>query len=192
MHKDAKNAPFSDDAPEDAPFGPEAPAPEIELTDDELQALCRERLCPACPVGAEAEDVRLRSLADLDNARKRLEREREDFRKFAAEKVLGSLLPALDNLDLALAHSPEGEACKNFVLGVDMTRKALVDALSQHGLVPVGEAGEEFTPERHEALGQEERADLDPGTVTQVMQRGYLLSGRLLRPAKVMVSKRPE
>ncbi|BBD07163.1 nucleotide exchange factor GrpE [Desulfovibrio ferrophilus] len=165
---------------------------EIELTEDELQALCRDRICPQCPVGAEAEDVRLRSLAELDNARKRMEKEKNDFRKYATEKVLADLLPVVDNLDLALMHTPEAEACKNFVMGVDMTRKAFLDMLANNGLVPVGEVGEEFTPERHEAMGQDERDDIDEGLVTQVVQRGYLLNGRLLRPAKTMVSKKPE
>lgn len=167
-------------------------APEIELTEDELQALCRDRICPECPVGVEAEDIRLRSLADLDNARKRLEKEKTDFRKYAAEKVLADLLPVVDNLDLALMHTPQDDASKNFVMGVEMTRKAFLDVLASNGLVPVGEKGEEFTPERHEAMGQEPRDDMDEGLVTQVLQRGYLLNGRLLRPAKTMVSKKPE
>jgi len=167
-------------------------APEIELTEDELQALCRDRICPQCPVGAEANDVRLRALADLDNARKRMERERDDFRKYAAEKVLAELLPVVDNLDLALKHTPDDPSCKNFILGVSMTHKIFLDVLSANGLTPVGEAGEAFTPERYEALGQDERDDMDEGIVTQVVQRGYLLNGRLLRPAKAMVSKKPE
>ncbi|WP_461210898.1 nucleotide exchange factor GrpE [Desulfocurvus sp. DL9XJH121] len=172
-----------------APAKVEAP---YEPSDGELKTLCRQRICPGCDIGAEAEDVRLRALAELDNTRKRLEKEKQEFRKFACENVLGQLLPVLDNLDLALKHSPQEDGCKNFVLGVDMTRKAFLDVLSANGMVPVGEANEAFTPERHEAVGQDEREDLDEGTVTQVMQRGYLLNGRLLRPAKVMVSKKPE
>lgn len=163
-----------------------------ELTDDELKALCRERICPGCDIGAEAEDIRLRALAELENTRRRLEKDKEDFRKYATEKVLGDLLPVLDNLDLALMHTPESDACKNFVMGVEMTRKAFLDVLSSNGLIPVGEANEEFTPERHEAVGQDPRDDMDEGIVTQVMQRGYLLNGRLLRPAKVMVSTKPQ
>lgn len=186
-NKDPRNA-----AQETAEETPEETAVEIELTDDELRALCKERVCPDCQVFQEAEDERLRSLAELDNTRKRLERDKEDFRKFAAEKVLGDLLPALDNLDLALGYSPEDAACKNFVMGVEMTRKALLDALEGNGLIPVGETGEAFTPSLHEAMGHDQRDDLEPGTVTQVMQRGYKLNGRLLRPAKVMVSKKPE
>lgn len=172
-----------------APETAEAERPELGM--DELKALCRERLCPGCDIGAEAEDIRLRALAEMDNTRKRLEKEKAEFRKYATERVLGELLPVLDNLDLALRHSPAEEACKNFVLGVDMTRKAFLDVLAANGMAPVGQEGEEFTPERHEAVGQDEREDMDEGLVTQVMQRGYLLNGRLLRPAKVMVSKKP-
>jgi len=197
MTKDSRQdrAPGVDDAPDGAAEAAHAAATEetttpveLELTDDELQALCRERLCPACPVGAQAEDDRLRALAELDNTRKRLEREKEEYRKYASEKVLADLLPALDNLDLALEHAPRDAAAKGFVQGVDMTRKALLDALAGNGLAPVGEAGAEFTPELHEAVGQDQRDDLPPGAVTRVLQRGYLLNGRLLRPAKVMVN----
>jgi molecular chaperone GrpE len=192
MMKDSRQDPAvegPDTAMDETSEAANAAAPmELELTDDELQALCRDRLCPACPVGAQAEDDRLRALAELDNTRKRLEREKEEYRKYASEKVLADLLPALDNLDLALNHAPQDAASKNFVLGVDMTRKALLDALAGNGLVPVGEAGVEFTPELHEAVGQDQRDDLPPGVVTRVLQRGYKLNGRLLRPAKVMVS----
>ncbi|MBU1001428.1 MAG: nucleotide exchange factor GrpE [Proteobacteria bacterium] len=165
---------------------------EIELTEDELQALCRDRICPQCPVGAEAADIRLRALADLDNTRKRMEKEKIEFRKFAAEKILADLLPVVDNLDLALRYVPEGEVCKNFVMGVEMTHKAFLEVLANNGLVPVGERGEAFSPECHEAVGQDECHDMDEGLVTQVVQRGYMLNGRLLRPAKTMVSKKPE
>ncbi|WP_425338097.1 nucleotide exchange factor GrpE [Desulfobaculum xiamenense] len=167
-------------------------ATELTLTDEELRTLCAERVCPQCPEKAEMEDQRLRLLADMDNTRKRLERDKDEFRKFATEKVLADLLPVLDNLDLALKHAPTSAECKNFVLGVDMTRKAFLDALSKHALEPVGELGEEFSPEIHEAVGQEERTDMEPGRVANLLNRGYRLNGRLLRPAMVMVSKAPE
>lgn len=161
--------------------------PEVE--DEQLTGACRQRICPSCNVMAEAAEERLRALADLDNTRKRLEKEKEDFRKYAGEKVLGDLLPALDNLDLALMHTPDDTAVKNFAMGVEMTRKAMLDALSNHGLTPVGEVGDEFTPEFHEAIGHEEHEGMAANTIAQVMQRGYMLNGRLLRPAKVMVAK---
>lgn len=167
----------------------ERPVVEIALTDEELIALCKERVCVACNEKEQADDQRLRALAEMDNFKKRLQREQEDFRKYAAETVLASLLPVLDNLDLAIEHGRKVEACKDVVMGVDMTRKVFWDTLKQHGLEPVGAEGEAFDPNRHEAVGQEERPDLAAGTVSRVMQRGYVLKERLLRPAKVMIVK---
>ena len=173
---------------EDAENSGEA-AVEIELTDEELLALCKERVCVNCDPRAEAEDFRLRSLAEMENFKKRVAREQEEFRKYAAESVLADLPPILDNLDLALQHGQDNEACKNLLVGVDMTRKIFLDTLARHGLEPVGKEGEAFNPELHEAVGEEERSDMEPGTVSTLVQRGYLLKERLLRPAKVMVSK---
>jgi molecular chaperone GrpE len=142
-------------------------------------------------VAAEA-DRRLRALAEADNLKKRLIKEKEEFVKFATESVLADLLPVLDNLDLALAHGRSVPACKDVVLGVDMTRKVFLEILARHGLESCGQVGEEFNPEVHEAVGVQPCA---PGSaplancVAQVMQSGYRLRGRLLRPAKVLVSQ---
>ncbi len=166
-----------------------SPATELTLTDEELVALCKERVCATCNEKEQADDERLRSLAEMDNFKKRLMREQEDFRKYAAESVLADLLPTLDNLDLALEHGRKVEACKDVVMGVDMTRKMFLDALKQHGLEAIGSAGEEFNPEFHEAVGEESTSDMAPGHVFSLLQRGYKLRERLLRPAKVVVSK---
>lgn len=166
-----------------------APCEEITLTDQELKTLCTERICPECSTFQDAEDVRLRALAETENVKKRLEREKEDYCKFASETILRDLLPILDNLDLALMHGGDDPACKNLIMGVDMTRKIFLDTLNKHGLETVGELGEEFSPEIHEAVGHEERADMQEGHVCTLMQRGYRLKGRVLRPARVVVSK---
>ncbi len=163
--------------------------PQLELTDEELVALCKERVCAVCDEKEQADSERLRALAEMDNFKKRLTREKEDFCKFANESILAELLPVLDNLDLALEHGGKVEACKDFLIGVDMTRKIFLDTLSRHGLTPIGEVGEPFTPERHDAVSQEIRDDMEPELVASVLQRGYLLKDRLLRPAKVAVSK---
>ncbi|MES9997505.1 nucleotide exchange factor GrpE [Desulfovibrio aminophilus] len=163
-------------------------APELTLSEEELAALCKSHVCPGCEVMKQAEDVRLRSLAEADNTRKRLSRETEELRRFACQSVLADLLPVLDNLDLALNHAP-GEGCKDFVLGVEMTRKVFLDILKNHGLTPVDETGVLFDPNRHEALGAVQDPNLPDGFVTQVAQKGYLLKDRLLRPAKVLVNK---
>jgi len=163
----------------------------VSLSQEELYALCRESVCPACDVHKEAEGVRLRALADSENLKKRLLRENEEMKKYAGESILADLLPVLDNLDLALAHTDNLDAaCKNFVIGVDMTRKIFLDAVKSHGLEAVAATvGADFDPEVHEAVGTVEQDDLADNQIAQIIQGGYFLKGRLLRPAKVMVNK---
>ncbi|MGN0008407.1 MAG: nucleotide exchange factor GrpE [Desulfovibrionaceae bacterium] len=156
---------------------------------EELARLCKEKICPACTVQKEADDVRLRAMAEMDNFKKRLSREHEEQMRFAAEKILGDLLPTLDNLDLALQYGSRNDACRDMLMGVEMTRKLMLDALMKHGLEPVGAEGEAFTPELHEALGVDCREGFENDSVSRVMQRGYKLKDRLLRPAKVMIHK---
>lgn len=184
----AVDGPASQAAVENAPAEEQA---EVSLSKEELTALCKESVCPGCDVFKEAESIRLRALADSENVKKRLLRETEEMKKYAGESILADLLPILDNLDLALAHtdnlSPE---CKNFVVGVDMTRKIFLDAVKSHGLEAVQAArGAEFDPEIHEAVGTVEEPSLGDNCIAQVVQNGYRLKGRLLRPAKVMVNK---
>ncbi len=167
----------------------EEQAPALEISDMELLALCKERICSVCNEKEQADEERLRGLAEMDNFRKRMFREQEEFRKYAAEGVLADLLPVLDNLELAIAHGRKVEACKDVVMGVDMTHKVFLETLKRHGMQALGEVGEPFNPERHEAVGDEVREDLEPGHVSQLMQRGYMLRERLLRPAKVFISK---
>ncbi len=144
----------------------------------EIEARCK----------AEAEENRLRMAAEMDNFQKRLKREHEEQVRYAAEKVLSDLLPSLDNLELALQYGSTNEVCKDMVQGVAMTHKLLLEAVSKHGLTPVGEEGDEFSPALHEAVGFDARPEFAPGSVTRVLQRGYKLGDRLLRPAKVMVN----
>ncbi len=164
---------------------------EFSLSQEELNALCRESVCPECDTYKEAETVRLRALADAENVKKRLLREADEMKKYVGESILGDLLPVLDNLDLALAHTDNlDDVCKNFVIGVDMTRKLFLDAVKNHGLEQVEAArGVEFNPAIHEAVGTADEADLNDNQIAQVVQGGYILKGRLLRPAKVMVNK---
>ena len=138
---------------------------------------------------AEVLDVRMRAQAETENFKKRLQREHEDHLKYAAEKVLKDLIPTLDNLELAITYGSDNEACQDMLKGITMTHKLFIDALGRHGLLPVGKEGEPFDPARHEAVGFDSRADLKPDTVARVLQSGYQLEGRLLRPAKVMVNR---
>jgi molecular chaperone GrpE len=180
-----------DDTREDAPGDAtdDGEVQEFSLSEDELEALCRERVCPGCDVHQQAEDARLRAMAEAENVKKRLMRETEELRKYLGETVLADLLPVLDNLDLALDHAKNLEACKDFVTGVEMTRKIFLDTLTRHGLEPVGAVGEGFDPQVHEAVGMEQNPDVADNAVAHLVQRGYILKGRLLRPAKVLVNK---
>lgn len=167
-----QQAPEQQDQPEQA----EQPAPQAGQPDAGVDAK------------AELEDMRLRMAAEMDNFKKRLTREHQEQMRYAAEKVLADLLPALDNLDLALQYGSTHEACKDMMQGIEMTRRQLLDAVGKNGLVSVGEKGEVFDPARHEAIGVEADPSVAPGAVSRVLQRGYKLQDRLLRPAKVMVN----
>ncbi len=160
--------------------------PEEEMIPfDSLEA----QSCPLCAATkAEAEELRLRSLAEMENFKKRLQREKDEHLKYAAEPVLADILPVLDNLDLAIQYGGNNEACKDLLTGIVMTQKVLLDALKLHGLVPIGEVGEVFDPTMHEAVAQAPRNDMPAGCVAILHQRGYQLKERLLRPAKVAVS----
>ena len=160
------------------------------VPEDRLRAECQKRICPACPVKKECDDANLRALADLDNAKKRLAREREEQVRFAAESVLNDILPTLDNLDLALRHSDSYKGCKDFVVGVQMTRKLLLDALAKHGLAQAGAVGDAFDPALHEAVDMVDAPDVANNHICSRLSYGYTLNGRLLRPARVMVCKK--
>ncbi len=184
---------FADDAAGPVGHGMQANNTEnilASVSKEALQAECVARLCPDCPVKKEADDVRLRSLAELDNAKKRLGRERDEQIRFAAGNVLSDVIPSLDNLDLALQHAGSNEACKDLVVGIRMTRKLLFEALQKHGLELVGTEGESFDPAVHEAVGMADVPEVSDGHVCTLLSKGYKLKDRLLRPAQVVVCKR--
>jgi molecular chaperone GrpE len=142
---------------------------------------------------AEIEELKkenLRVLADGENFKKRLTREKDEYFKFATSAILEEIIPVMDNLDLALAHGRQAEACKDLVTGVDMTMKIFLDTMKRHGLEQIADVDVPFDPARHEAMGQVVRDDVEENTVCQMLQKGYMLKDRLLRPAKVMVSRK--
>lgn len=162
----------------------------LVLSDEELIDLCKERICSTCPVKDEKDREVLMVRADADNFRKRLAREKEQTCKFAVQDILEDLLPILDNLDLALEHGQKVEACDDLIQGVDMTRKIFLETLKKHGFEMIDSGkGQSFDPAWHEAMGEAEDPDLIPGQIFQVLQKGYKLKDRVLRPAKVMLSK---
>lgn len=137
-------------------------------------------------------DLYLRARADLENFRKRAQREKEDLSRFANENLLREILPVADNLERALEHARQSEGGNGGLLqGVEMTLGQFQRVLEKFGVTPLRSVGEPFDPARHEALGQVESAEHPPNTVVQELQRGYLLNDRLLRPAMVMVAKAP-
>ena len=140
---------------------------------------------------AMAKDAVLRAQADAINAQRRAEMEVEKARKFALERFAQDLLPVVDNLGRALEASSgsEGDDLSAVVEGVELTLKSLVDVLSKNGITPVDPHGEPFDPQVAQAMSMIENPDVEPNTVIAVMQKGYLLKDRLLRPAMVMVSK---
>jgi molecular chaperone GrpE len=135
-------------------------------------------------------DLYLRKLADFDNFRKRLEREREELRRTAGEVVMRELVPVLDNFDRALAHSAESDPA-SFRQGVQMISRQLWDILRRQGLESLDPLGQPFQPQFHDAVQRVEGGKHEPGTVVSVLAKGYLFSGRLLRPALVAVAVAP-
>jgi len=130
----------------------------------------------------------LRKTAEFDNFRKRIERERKDFTEWAAADVLGDLLSVMDDFDRAIAiETPE--AARPYKVGVEMIHKALHDLVRKRGVTAVEALGHDFNPHHHQAVSYEEVAGARDGEVVQVLQQGYLLGDRLLRPAMVRVAK---
>jgi len=131
------------------------------------------------------QDRVLRTLADFENFRKRSEREKQDFFKYALANTIKDLLPVIDNFDRALEHAEEGD---EFHKGVLLIYKQLFDVLQRNGLKPIDEAGVRFDPNIHEAVVREEDPSVPNHTVTLILQKGYFLHDRLLRPAMVKVA----
>ena len=137
----------------------------------------------------ELEDKLLRMAAEQDNFRKRMQRERETAFKYAEEAILREILPSLDNLERAVEQcrcSPDAGA---LLAGVEMTCKGLLNTLEKFGVKPLAGAGQPFDPNFHEAVAMEPSADVPENTILQEYQKGYMFKDRLIRAAKVVVSK---
>ena len=156
-----------------------AAAEETNTAEDRIQAL-----------EAELEQLRAQSLidrADMENQRKRLERDVRNACRFANKQLLGDLLPVFDSLEAALNTAPAEDPLRD---GVVLTLRELTRVCGNNGLVEVAPApGEAFDPEKHNAMSAVETAEVAPGTVFQVFQKGYVLNEQLLRPALVSVAK---
>lgn len=141
---------------------------------------------------AAAQDQSLRTAAELQNIRRRAEQDVEKAHKFALEKFANDLLPVIDSLERGLElTSAEDEAVRPVREGVELTLKLFHDTLKRFQVEAVDPHGAPFNPEHHQAMAMEESTHVEPGSVLKVFQKGYLLNGRLLRPAMVVVSKAP-
>ena len=137
-------------------------------------------------------DKWLRLRAEMENFKKRMQKEKADHLRFGNEDLLKALLPILDNLNRAIDHGKNGRENSSLLAGVEMIHKELLNILERFGVKPIPAAGEVFDPEKHEAISQEE-SDLEANRVVAAVQNGYFYHDRLLRPAKVIVSQgRPQ
>jgi molecular chaperone GrpE len=137
-------------------------------------------------------DLYLRERADLENARKRHQRDKEEALRFANDRLLKEMIPVLDNLERAVDHADQADDDKQGLLeGVNMTINQFRKALENFGVKPINAIGTSFDPNLHQAMGQVESVDQTPNTVVTEFQKGYLLHDRLLRPSMVMVAKAP-
>lgn len=166
-----------------------ATAESTEETAPAAEPTLEEQLEQARTEAAAAKEAHLRSVADLENFRRRTAREKDDLRAYAAANVVEELLPVLDNLGFALAAARADNAeLKSLADGVEMVGTQFKSALGNHGLKEVNPAGETFDPNLHEAMSQQASDEVEEGKVIQVIRVGYTLNGRLLRPASVIVS----
>jgi len=150
-------------------------------------------LAAAKQLAAEQQDLALRVKAEAENSKRRSAQDVEKAHKFALEKFAGDLLSVLDNLERSLSFiDRDNEAVKALAEGVELTFKGLLDTVGKYGVQQIDPQGQPFNPEYHQAMSIQPNADVDANTVIFVMQKGYELNGRLLRPAMVGVSKKPD
>ena len=160
------------------------PEEEIRRLRDALEAKTRE--------AEEHRDRYLRAAAEFDNARKRAAREREEYTRYASESVLREILPVLDNFERALQAARGEPAAAAVTAGVELTQRELLRVLEKFGVTPFASVGQPFDPERHEAIARVPSQGQPEGTVVNETARGYLLNGRVLRPAMVTVASSPD
>jgi molecular chaperone GrpE len=162
-------------------------APQEELPNDteELKKLLAQKTKEA----QENYDRYLRLAAELENIKKRQEREVAELRQFANENLLKELVPVLDNLERALDHGRQSEAPEGLMEGLDLVNQDFLRVLGRFGVTPINSVGERFDPAYHHAVMEEEAPEVEDQTVLKELQKGYLLQNRLLRPAMVVVSR---
>ena len=177
-------------ATEEANVADKQDAPEGEQPADEM-SLLQEQLEAAEAAAGMARDELLRVQAEMQNLRRRTEQDIEKAHKFGQEKFSTELLAVMDNLErsAAAAEASEDEAVQAIKEGVELTLKGFMDCFKRFNIEAVDPLGEPFDPQLHQAMSIQESPDAEPNSVIAVMQKGYTLHGRVIRPAMVMVSK---
>ena len=153
----------------------------------------KEALLNAEEKANENYDLALRAKAEAENTKRRLEKDVTNARKFGNERLVQEILPVIDSLELGLAAlGDDGATIEKFKEGSEITYKMLLSAVEKSGVEIVNPKGEKFNPDVHQAMSIQENAEVEPNTVLAVVQKGYTLNDRLMRPAMVIVSKAPE
>lgn len=178
------------DSIESTPEQQQVEAPEIQEEVNPLQQHIAELEAQLAEAQQREREALLRAKAEVENIRRRTEMDIEKAHKFALERFSSALLPVIDNLERALdvADKSNGELT-SLIEGVELTLKSFVDAVGKFGIEVVNETNIPFNPEVHQAMTMLDSAEHQPNHVMMVLQKGYLLNGRLLRPAMVAVSK---
>lgn len=148
-----------------------------------------EKLLAAEDKVAEQQDKVIRAMAEMENIKRRASRDVENARKYAVEKFASDLLPVVDSLEQGIETSRDASDISALREGMEMTNKMLISTLEKQGLIQVHPMGEKFNPEYHEAMSMVENMDVAEDHVMTVFQKGYQLNGRLVRPARVVVSR---
>ncbi len=173
----------------DAQQTPDAAEPAVAT--DELSAL-QQQLSAAEAAAQEEKDRALRIAAEMENLRRRAAQDVEKAHKFALEKFTGELLPVIDSLERALELADRNnETLKPMMEGVELTLRAMLTTVGKFGVEQVNPMGDAFDPNRHQAISMVENGNVAPNSVMAVMQKGYELNGRVIRPAMVMVARAP-
>jgi molecular chaperone GrpE len=159
-----------------------------EQSADDLVTL-REQLAAKAQEAKDNYDRYVRQIAETENFKKRMARERDEAIRFANETLLRDLLPIIDNLERAVAHAAGGENGKPLVEGIEMVLKGLLDALNRFGVSQIAAVGQPFDPSKHEAIAQVDSAEYQPNYVVEELHKGYMFRDRLLRAALVSVAK---
>lgn len=178
-----------DGRPEDPEIEGSTPPPGDAPTDENRPASPEETVARLQAQINQQTDQTLRDRADLENTRKRLQKEKEDAVRYANTRMLENLLPILDNFELGMMEAKRGGENSPVYVGMSMVQKQLENFLAESGVQSIEAAGQKFDPNLHEALGEEESAEVPEGQVIRVQRKGYKLKDRMIRPASVFVSK---